>query len=355
MRVLVAGGCGFVGSAVARTWRAEEPGVALVAVDHLGRPGSEGNRALLRREGITVVHADLRSASDVDALPPAEWVVDAAANPSVLAGVDGRATSRHVVEHNVLGTVNLLEYCRRHRAGLIFLSSSRVYSLSALAALPLDVDGTAFRLRTGGSLPAGVGAEGLDEGFPTAGPVSLYGASKLAAETLALEYGDAFGFPVWIDRCGNLAGAGQFGRPDQGILAWWINAWLRGRPLRYSGFGGRGLQVRDFLHARDLVPLLRRQVAGAPRSDHRVFNVGGGPARSLSLGQLSAWCERRFGPRPVEPDLAPRPYDAPWIVMDARRAAAAWDWRPSVPLGDILDEVAEHAEAHPDWLEASEA
>jgi maleate isomerase len=80
---------------------------------------------------------------------------------------------------------------------------------------------------------------------------------------LALEYGETFGFPVWIDRCGVLAGAGQFGQPAQGIFAWWIHRWVQRKPLKYIGFEGRGLQVRDCLHPADLAALLAHQLADA--------------------------------------------------------------------------------------------
>jgi CDP-paratose 2-epimerase len=83
-------------------------------------------------------------------------------------------------------------------------------------------------------------------------PVSLYGSSKLAVESIALEYGAAFDFSVWVDRCGVLAGPGQFGTPDQGIFSYWINAHLRRRALRYIGFDGAGKQVRDAFHPHDL-------------------------------------------------------------------------------------------------------
>jgi CDP-paratose 2-epimerase len=260
-----------------------------------------------------------------------------------------------VVEHNLLGTVNLLEYCRRHGAGFILLSTSRVYSIAALGALPVEPDGAALRLQPGAPLPPGVTERGIDERFPTAGPVSLYGGSKIASEALAVEYGASFGFPVWIDRCGNLAGGGQFGRADQGIFAYWINAWLRGRALRYLGFGGAGLQVRDCLHPRDLVPLLASQVAAGRAAGGPIFNVGGGPEGAISLAQLSAWCERRFGPREVASDAVARPLDVPWVVMDSSRAAREFGWGPRTPLGAILEEIAEHAEANPAWLDLSEA
>ena len=58
---------------------------------------------------------------------------------------------------------------------------------------------------------------------------------------MALEYAAAFGFPLWIDRCGVIAGPGQFGRIDQGIFSYWIYQWQRGKPLSYIGFGGKGL------------------------------------------------------------------------------------------------------------------
>ena len=75
-------------------------------------------------------------------------MIDAAANPTVLAGVDGQTSSRQLVEHNLLGTVNLLEYCRRHGAAFVLLSTSRVYSIEPLASLPLRVARTAPSSRT---------------------------------------------------------------------------------------------------------------------------------------------------------------------------------------------------------------
>ena len=251
MKILISGICGFVGSSLATFLRSAMAGAEIGGFDNFIRPGSERNRRLLRERGIQVVHADLRSASDIDSLPRADFVIDAAANPSVLAGVDGRAGSRQVGEHNLLGTLNLLEYCRRHRAGLVLLSSSRVYSIPALAALPLRGEGDAFALEAGAALPVGLSARGIGEGFSTAAPLSLYGATKLASEVMALEYGAAFDFPVWINRCGVLAGAGQFGRAEQGIFSYWLHAWHAQRPLRYIGFGGHGRQVRDALHPRD--------------------------------------------------------------------------------------------------------
>jgi CDP-paratose 2-epimerase len=354
LKILITGVCGFVGSTLARALAESRDRVELLGFDNFIRPGSDTNRAALKAAGVKLFHSDLRMASDMDALPAADWVIDAAANPSVLAGVDGTTSSRQLVEHNLGGTINLLEYCKRHRAGLVLLSTSRVYSIPPLAGLAIEVANNAFRPATGASLPAGLSAAGVDETFATTAPVSLYGATKLASEALALEYGETFGFPVFVNRCGVLAGASQFGRPDQGIFSYWINSYMRRRPLKYIGFGGHGHQVRDCLHPRDLVPLLEKQFAksGLPACD-RLVNVSGGAGSARSLRQLSDWCASRFGAHTVTAAPEPRRFDIPWMVLDSAKAARVWSWQPTTPAETIFEEIAVHAEAHPQWLDLS--
>lgn len=352
MRILITGICGFVGSTLARALA--DAGHQVTGFDNFIRPGSETNLAPLQKRGINVVTADLRDAQAMAALPAADFVLDAAANPSVLAGIDGKTSSRELVDHNLTGTISILEYCKTHRAGFILLSTSRVYSIAPLASLAVEPVRDAFVPAKGQSLPPGVSVSGLAESFATLAPISLYGATKLASEAMALEYGETFGFPVFINRCGVLAGAGQFGRADQGIFAYWINAWLRKRPLKYLGFGGHGHQVRDCLHPRDLLPVLEKQFA-APKLavPDRVANFSGGGASAMSLKQLSDWCAQRFGPHEVIRDGTPRPFDIPWIVLDHAKASTLWQWRPAIPTPAILEEIAAHAEQHPDWLDLS--
>jgi len=353
MKLLISGICGFAGSTLAKAWLTDEPSLTIYGIDNLSRPGSEQNRLTLQRLGIKLFHGDLRLASDLEGLPAVDWVLDAAANPSVLAGIDGHVSSRQLIEHNLLGTVNLLEYCKRQRAGLILLSSSRVYSTRLLGALPMRKDGERFALDREQPLPDGAGDRGIGENFSTTPPLSLYGSSKLASEVLALEYAEAFDFPVWINRCGILAGGGQFGRPDQGIMAFWINAWLRRRPLTYLGYNGHGLQVRDCLHPQDLLPLLRQQISAGPAKTERIFNLGGGTANSFSLKELSCRCRARFGAHTVESDPTERPYDIPWLIMDSSRAQQTWNWQPRTTLDEIFDQICRHAESNPDWLQIS--
>jgi CDP-paratose 2-epimerase len=354
MRILISGICGFVGSTLARALAESGSGHALVGFDNFIRPGSESNRDALKKLGVKLFHGDLRAPSDLETLPAVDWVIDAAANPSVLAGVDGKTSSRQLIEHNLGGTVNMLEFCKTHRAGFILLSTSRVYSIPPLAALSVEVHRQAFRPALRASHPRGIGPAGVAEEFSTAAPVSLYGSTKLASEALALEYGATFDLPVFINRCGVLAGAGQFGRADQGIFAYWLNTHLQRRPLQYIGFGGHGHQVRDCLHPRDLVPLLAKQFAAPKLSPlDRTANFSGGAASAMSLRQLTDWCDAQFGPHSVAANPTPRPFDIPWMVLDSTKAARLWEWRPQTPTAAILDEIAAHARSHPGWLDLS--
>jgi CDP-paratose 2-epimerase len=208
--------------------------------------------------------------------------------------------------------------------------------------------------------PVGVSINGISEGYSTDPPVSLYGSTKVTSEHLALEYGSTFGFPVWINRCGVMAGAGQFGHPAQGILAYWIHSFREGKPLQYIGFGGNGYQVRDCLHPRDLVHLFKKQFAADQRSldqntetRSRIYNLSGGTTNSISLLNLSAWCERRYGMNAISRVPDSRQFDIPWVVLDSSQANRERGWSATIKLEEILQEIADFADRESDWLALS--
>ena len=353
MNIVIAGLCGFVGSELALQLRQRFAGAHIAGIDNFSRPGSETTRPRLKAAGVTVKHGDARVRSDLDALGAADWVIDAAANPSVLAGVDGRTSSRQVVEHNLGGTLNVLEFCKERGAGFVLLSTSRVYSVDALNAVPLVAGDRAFAPDSSGAWPDGASPAGVSETFSTAPPLSLYGATKRASEVMAAEYGDTFDLPIVINRCGVLAGAGQFGTAEQGIFSYWLRAWASGRRLTYLGYDGSGHQVRDALHTTDLADLVEQQIRRG-REATGIWNAGGGPANAMSLAQLSRWCAERFGPATVAADRDRRKWDVPWLVIDAARARDRFAWAPAVGLERILEEIAEHHQRHPDWLALTE-
>jgi len=349
MRILITGACGFVGSTVALALREGWPAWEIVGLDNFVRPGSEINRARLKQHGIKLFHADIRNPSDLETLARCDWILDAAANPSVLAGVDGKTSTRQLLEHNLFGTVNLLELARTWNSGFLMLSTSRVYSIHALAGIPVETKGQRFVPRTT-KIP-GFSSRGVAEDFSVAPPLSLYGSSKLASEVLACEYAEAFGLPVFINRCGMLTGAGQFGKIDQGIFSFWIHSWRTQRPLKYIGFKETGFQVRDCLHARDLTSLLSGQMQKPQKDVPRIVNVSGGTRQSASLRELSEWCENRFSKGNISGSKETRPFDVPWLVLDSSLAKQIWDWTPQTSIEAIWDEIAQHAEANPRWLE----
>ena len=352
MRILITGICGFVGNTLACALQDGWPDWEIVGLDNLVRAGSELNRRTLRERGIKHYHGDIRNPSDLEALPRCDWIIEAAANPSVLAGVDGKTSSRQLIEHNLVGTINVLELVKQWRCGFTMLSTSRVYSIRALAAIPVETQGARFAPRAGAQIP-GFGAQGVAEDFSTEPPLSLYGGSKRASELLACEYAASFDLPVFILRCGVLAGGGQFGKIDQGIFSYWIHSYCQKLPLKYIGFDGTGCQVRDCLHARDLLPLVTQQITHPRKDAPRVLNVSGGLDQSASLRELSAWCARRFGAHTIATDSKNRPFDVPWLVLDASRAAQVWGWKPQVPLETLWHEIADWAEHNPDWLDAT--
>jgi len=339
MKILITGAAGFVASRTARAVKEAFEDSSLCGIDNLSRKGSETNLSALEKLGCRFFKGDIGSEQEVATLPAVDWIIDCAANPSVLGGIT--TGSKQLVSDNLVGTLNLLEKCKRDQAGFLMISTSRVYSIGELRSIPFD-ESHPMRLAPDLTrpLPAGFGKDGISESFSTRSPLSLYGATKLASEIMALEYASAFDIPVLIDRCSNIAGPGQFGKVDQGIYSYWIYQWLLGRPLSYTGFGGKGKQVRDLLDVNDLAKLVCLQISSPRKDAPKVINVGGGIERAISLQDLSAFCGDVLG---IEREVTRNPdthkFDVPYFVADNSLAARAWGWRPEVKLAATLDSI----------------
>lgn len=336
--VLITGGAGFVGASLAASYREAYPEARVVALDNLRRRGSELNLARFRRLGIEFAHGDVRSAHDLDAVEGTfDLVIDASAEPSVLAGLSG--SPNYVLETNLGGTLSCLEMARRRAGAFVFLSTSRVYSMAPLKQLRLREEASRFEMEDPQPWP-GASARGIAEEFPTHLPRSLYGASKLAAELIVQEYADTYGLRAVIDRCGVIAGPGQFGKVEQGVFTLWVAAHVFGKPLQYKGFGGTGKQVRDLLHPRDLFDLLEKQVPGIEPGVAGVFNVGGGREVSTSLLELTALCREITGREvPVGSNPETSPVDIPLFLTDSSRVRERFGWAPRVGLRNLIGEI----------------
>ena len=141
------GGAGFIGSNLALRFKRDRSSTTVIAFDNLKRRGSELALSRLRKGGVEFMHGDVRSMDDLTNVGPANVLIEASAEPSVFAGYGG--DPNYLIHTNLFGAANCLEYARRHKSDFIFLSTSRVYSIDALRALPLDPNEGRFIIRTG--------------------------------------------------------------------------------------------------------------------------------------------------------------------------------------------------------------
>ena len=340
MRVVITGGAGFVGSSLALAFREKHPDAEVFAFDNLKRRGSELNLERFRAHGISFVHGDVRQPEDLAELPATfDLLIDASAEPSVLAGLNG--SPAYLLGTNLTGTLNCLELVRNRGKALLFLSTSRVYSMGPLRELALDEGATRLTLAERQAW-GGVSARGIAEAFPVHLPRSLYGASKLASELVIQEYASSYGVRAVINRCGVIAGPGQFGKVDQGVFTLWVAHHVFDKPLRYTGFGGTGKQVRDLMHPDDLARALELELADIDRLSGETFNLGGGPEVSTSLAELTQVCQRVTGRSvPVASEPATSPVDIPYYVSDFAKAEKAFGWRPRKGVEQIVGDIHE--------------
>jgi CDP-paratose 2-epimerase len=345
MRILITGGAGFVGSSLALAFRGEraaQPSHEIVAFDNLKRRGSELNLERFRQHHIEFVHGDVRNPDDLAALHGHfDVIIDAAAEPSVQAGLDGAVS--YVLGANLIGTLNSLEFARKRAGAFVFLSTSRVYSIAPLRELALEENDTRFALAAQQPV-AGVGAAGIAENFPVHLPRSLYGATKLASEHLVQEYAASLGLKAVINRCGVIAGPGQFGKVDQGVFTLWVANHVYKKPLGYTGFGGTGKQVRDLLHPDDLYRAIQAELEALSRTNSgvngEIFNLGGGQAGSTSLAELTAICQRVTGHNvPLASQRESSSVDIPFYVSDCSKAKRVLNWEPKRRVDDIVRDI----------------
>ena len=334
-RMLITGGAGFVGANLAVMFREAFPNLEVIALDNLVRRGSELNLRRLRQCGATFVHGDIRCPEDIAGAGPFDILIDCAAEPSVQAGLEG--SPAQLLQINLIGTMHCLEAARRHDAAFLLLSTSRVYPVAALNAVPWHEEATRYSWDDPSPVPAVVDG-GITESFTLDGARSFYGASKLACELLAEEYAYSYAMPVLIDRCGILTGPWQMGKVDQGVVSLWMARHQFGLPLQYMGYGGSGKQVRDMLDVADLFDLIVRQMDRMPLWDGRRYNVGGGVTRSLSLLELTAKCQALTG-RSVSISAKPSPVDLRIYVTNAARVEHEFSWKPARSIDDTLEKI----------------
>lgn len=323
--VLIFGGAGFVGSNLAYHLLCRTDSNVHI-FDNLSRAGVHRNlewlKELSRHGRLRVTIADVRDAALVErAVAQATEIYHFAAQVAVTTSI---ADPRHDFEVNLAGTFNILDAARRcgNNPFVLFTSTNKVYGDLGLGA-PELCDGRY-------SYP---GHNGVKESQPLDFH-SPYGCSKGAADQYVHDFGRIYGLPTVVFRMSCIAGPRQFGTEDQGWVAHMLYSALQGKPVVIYG---DGRQVRDVLCVHDLIRAFEAVRRNLPVTAGQIYNVGGGPANSVSLLELIEKIEQLTGHRLKYAFQSRRPGDQLVYLTDYRKLSGHTGWKPETGLKKTLE------------------
>jgi len=336
--IVITGGAGFVGSNLAVLLKTKYPSYSIICMDNLRRRGSELNLKKLLEFEIEFIHGDTRHKKDFDQInKDVSCIIDAAAEPSVVAGMDGNTD--YLIETNLNGTIHTLDLALKKRANFIFLSTSRIYPIKTLEQIEVTETATRFQIASSQTIH-GVSPAGISEEFPLQGARSLYGTTKLSSELFVEEYNEMFGLNTIINRCGILTGPYQMGKIDQGVVVLWMAKHFWKDKLSYIGYGGMGKQVRDMLHIKDLFSLIDLQIHQPQKFTGKTFNIGGTEQVSASLLELTKKCQEISGNKiPIDSIPTTRKADIKLYLSDCTKIKNTIQWEPKISVDGILQDI----------------
>lgn len=341
MKILVVGGCGFLGSNLASYGM--EHNYDITVFDNLSRLGTASNLEWLKSKGnFRFIHGDTRNRNDVDNVIK-DGNFDAVFH---LAGQVAMTTSiadpYKDFQTNTMGTLHVLEAIRRYSPNTImmFSSTNKVYG---------DLEQYTYR-ETETRYVCNEWSNGFDETVPLDFR-SPYGCSKGAADQYMLDYARIFGIKTIVFRHSSMYGGRQFATYDQGWVGWFCEKALEQKlnpdaePFTISG---NGKQVRDILHVEDMMSLYYTALANADKIAGQVFNIGGGIEQSLSLLELFDILNEKLGIKMRYTQLPPRVSDQKVFVADITKVSEAIGWKPQVTaksgLGKMIQWTGERHE-----------
>jgi CDP-paratose 2-epimerase len=327
MKILITGGCGFVGSNLAIYLKKKLNNSEIYSLDNLFRNGSQINKGRLKNFKIRNYKINIQDYKKISKLPKFDLIIDCCAEPAI--EISNKDPDR-VIGTNLIGTFNILKKCTADKSKIIFLSTSRVYSIECLRKL-IKKKNISNKINIKSK---------INEEFQTNLPKSLYGFSKLSSEELIKEYNYSYKIKYIINRFGVIAGPWQFGKQDQGFISLWVAKHLFKKKLSYIGFGGYGNQIRDVIHVDDACEIIYLQILNFNNKFNNTFNIGGGLKNAVSLKQLTSKCEKLIGHKLKIKRLKKTSiFDIPYFVTDNNKITKFYNWKPLIGIDQILRDV----------------
>ena len=349
MKILITGGAGFIGSTLCVQLKLKYPNYQIVAFDNLKRRGSELNLSDFKSREIEFIHGDIRNIEDLKSAGHFDVLIEASAEPSVLAGLDSDPS--YVINNNLYGSINCFNICLQHKAKLIFLSTSRVYPIDKIEQADFIEEETRFSF-SDKQIEKGISRKGISELLDLFGPRSFYGTTKLSSELFIQEYAAFYGLSAAVTRFGVIAGPRQMGKTDQGVVTLWMAKHFWKQSLQYIGYGGMGKQVRDIMHVNDLVNLIDLQIHQIEKFNGKIYNAGGGIQNSASLMEMTTICEQITGNKiQIGSDKNNRPADLRIFITDNTKIENEIGWKPQYSVERTFTDIFEWIQSNEQLLE----
>lgn len=327
MKILITGGCGFVGSNIAIYLKKKFKKATISTIDNLTREGSTVNKARLKKYKVKNYNFDIAKFKRFKILPRFDLIIDCCAEPAIEAS---KKNPDKVFNTNLIGTFNTLKKCINDKSNIIFLSSSRVYSIIKLREF----------IKKNNFLKPIKSKKLIDEKFDTSSASSLYGFTKIASEKLIKEFFYTTNLKYIINRFGVIAGPWQFGKQDQGFIPLWVARHFLKKKLSYIGFNARGHQVRDVLHIEDVCQIIYLQIKNIRKINNITFNIGGGAKNLISLKDLTRKCIKLTKNKiKINKILKTSNYDIPYYVTNNSKIKKFYKWKPSKSINHILYDI----------------
>ena len=322
MKILITGGCGFVGSNLALFLK--KKGFSVHTLDNLTRKGSTYNSNLLKKQKIKNYKINISNIKKIKSLPKYDLILDCCAEAAVEIS---KNDFDKVINTNLIGTINILKKSKNDKSKIIFISSSRIYPLEEMNKI-IKNKNLKSKIKI---------SKMFSEKDKIIGPKTIYGLTKLCSEMLIEEFSYEYKLKYLINRCGVISGPLQFGKQDQGFVSLWIWRHLNKKKLSYIGYGGYGNQIRDVLHIDDLSELILLQIKNINKINNKLFTVGGSKTSYTSLSQLTKLCQKITGNKIKMGKVSKTSsYDIPYYLSDNTHVSNTYRWKPKRNINQVV-------------------